>query len=269
MMTHRILKAKRFWIAVVSIPLLLWAWYWSYQNKTIGFSVPKITSDFAYNPEWSIVEPDLDQVERILHQKFKFLAVGSQSYAFASEDGKYVLKFFRMKHLIPRITDFFNPDQVEYRKDTLLSVFDAYKLAYEELREDAGLIYIHLNKTDHLKTDVQVVDWLGRTHTIDLDQTEFVIQERAELIFTNLKKLLIKGDRQTVEKRVGSILELVQRQIDKGITDHDKAVKHNYGFIGDRAVHLDIGRIYKEKKPRDYNRIEERINKWVTENSSS
>jgi len=72
-----------------------------------------------------------------------------------------------------------------------------------------------------------------------------------------------------VQKCVQAVLEIVKRRMDKGISDHDKAVKHNYGFIGDRAVHLDIGRIEKVSKPREYNRINGRISTWLLENESS
>ena len=272
MMSHRILKAKRFWVVILSVPLFLWGWYWVYHNKTLGFSVAKISSNFSYDPAWATLEPqgaELDHLKEIFHQKFTYLAAGSQSYAFASEDGKYVIKFFRMKHLIPKITDYLHPDKVEHRRQNLLSIFSAHKLAYEELRQETGLIYLHLNKSRHLQTTLHVVDRLGRPHQINLDKTEFVVQEKAELIFTRLKKLLQKGDHEAVERSIAAVMELVRHRIDLGIADHDKAVTHNYGFVGERAVHLDIGRIYKEKKLKDYDRIEGRIRKWVTENSSS
>ena len=50
---------------------------------------------------------------------------------------------------------------------------------------------------------------------------------------------------------------------------NDKAVKNNYGFVGDRPIHLDIGRLYKGHKPHDYERIAARIQLWLEENKSS
>ena len=270
MMTYQILRGKRLWLLLFLSAFALWGSYQLFQNKSLGFGSSRITSDFSYHPEWAIDEPqDLKPLRSILDQKFKFLAVGSQSYAFVSEDGKYVVKFFIMKHLIPRLTDFWHPEKVEYRKQNLFSIFRAHKLAYSELKQDTGLIYIHLNKSNHLKTRLKVVDRLGRTHHIDLDQTEFVVQEKAELIFTHLKKLLDQGDKAKVQKCIQATLDLVKHRMDKGISDHDKAVKHNYGFIGDRAIHLDIGRIEKISKPKEYNRITERINTWLQENDTS
>ncbi len=267
MMTYQILRGKRFWFLVVLPIVLFWGSYQVYRNKSLWFSQARITSTFSYNLNLAIEEPkDLNPLKSIFQQKFKYLAVGSQSYAFVSEDGKYVIKFFIMKHLIPRISDLWLPEKIEDRRENLLSIFNAHKLAYDELREDTGLIYIHLNKSDHLKTQLNVVDRLGRTHSINLDTVEFIVQEKAELIFTRLKKLLNQDPTQ-VKQSVTAILQLVQRRIDRGISDHDKAVKHNYGFVGDRPVHLDIGRIEKVRKPKERDRIAERINKWLEQNT--
>jgi hypothetical protein len=270
MMTYQILRGKRLWLLLILTVLGLWGSYQLFQNKSLGFGAARITSDFSYHPEWAIEEPqDLTPLKTILNQKFKFLAVGSQSYAFESEDGKTVVKFFIMKHKIPRLSDLWHPEKVDYRRQNLFSIFKAHKLAYSEIKADTGLLYIHLNKTDHLKTELHVADRFGRSHHIDLDKTEFIVQEKAELIFTHLKKLLEKGDKTQVQKCIQATLALVKRRMDKGISDHDKAVKHNYGFIGDRAVHLDIGRIEKVHKQKEYNRIKERINTWLQANDSS
>jgi len=276
MMAHQILRGK--WLLlffiVFGIPFGVWGSYQLFQNKSVGFGPARITSDFVYHSEWAIDEPhNLAPLKTILNQKFKFLAVGSQSYAFESADGKYVVKFFIMKHKIPRLSDLWHPEKVDHRRQNLFSIFNAHKLAYTELKEDTGLLYIHLNKTDHLKTVLEVADRFGRSHLIDLDRTEFIVQEKAELIFSHLKKLLEQKDEAQVQKCIQATLDLVKRRMDKGISDHDKAVKHNYGFIGAgdrvRAVHLDLGRLEKVYKQKEYHRIKERINTWLQANASS
>jgi hypothetical protein len=266
MMAYRILRGKSLWAVLCA--LAVWMGYWTYQHKTLGFSVSKITSNFPANPDFAIEEPPAEALKEVLGQKYKFLAVGSQSYAFVSEDGKYVIKFFRMKHLIPRVSDLWNSGRLEYQRQNLLSIFAAHKLAYDEYRQDSGLIYIHLNRTGHLQTKLAVSDFLGVERTIDLDRTEFVVQEKAELVFTRLKKLLHQQDKAGAAHAVSSLLTLVQRRIDQGIADHDKAVKHNYGFVGDRPIQLDIGRIYKADKPHDYERVNKRIQQWLEANGS-
>lgn len=252
--------------------MLLWGSYWVYQNKTLGFSVRKISSNFSHNPDWAIQEPkgqELFHLKEILSQKYTYLASGSQSYAFVSADGKYVVKFFRMKHLIPRISDLWRKERIAHQHQNLLSIFGAHKLAYEELREDSGLLYIHLNKTQHLNTRFQAIDKLGRTHWIDLDRTEFVVQEKADLIFKRFKTCLDRGDTALMDQSIAATLRLVQRRIDKGIADHDKAVQNNYGFVGEKPIHIDIGRLYRGDKPHEADRIAARIQLWLEENRSS
>lgn len=264
MMAQSRFRSKILW-SFLALLLTLWGAHFAYHSKTLGFSVAKITSDFSYHPEWDVKNQDETQLGSLLSQPFRYLGAGSQSYAFVSEDGKTVLKFFRMKHQIFHVKDFFMGDRSQERKENLFSIYASHKIAFEEMKEDAGLIYLHLNKTNHLNKKVKLIDRLHRSYTVDLDQVEFVVQERAELIFDRLKRLL--HDHNGLNNALTEVMQLVQRRIDKGIADHDKAVTHNFGFVGDRAIQLDVGRIFHAHKPhnksKERERILERIDKWL------
>ncbi len=255
-------RSKRFGIPFVLL-FLLWGWHWCYHNKTIGFSVAKIRSDFSYHPEWDSNELAQDKLDEIFSQPFHYLGAGSQTYAFVGEDGKTVIKFFRMKHRLFYLRDLWAPHRSDARRENLYSIFEAHQLAYQEMKEDAGLIYLHLNKTHHLKKKIKVIDRLHRTHLIDLDGVEFVLQKNAELIFSRFKTLLERNDRDALNDAISQVMQLVERRMQKGIADHDKAVSHNFGFIGDQAVQIDIGRIYYGEKPKDRQRILDRIDRWL------
>lgn len=251
-------------IGIVLLALFCGA-FWFFNHKSLGFSVAKISSSLTYHPEWESGPLSSDVKAAVFGQKYKYLASGAQSYAFVSEDGRYVIKFFRMKHLVPSFLDNLQPAKKKRRQQNLRSIFAAYKMANDELKEESGLVYIHLNKTHDLQTTLTVFDKIGREHQIDLDKTEFVVQEKAELIFTHLKKL---HSRQEIDQAVAAVLSLVQRRINKGFADEDKAVSHNYGFVGGRPIHLDIGRLRRGEKPGEYDRIHNRIEKWLQEHSS-
>ncbi len=253
-----------------ALALFLWGWHYAYHSKVFGFSVAKITSDFSCRAEWEappLSEEEQKRLNQILSQPFHYLGAGSQSYAFVSQDGKAVLKFFRMKHQIYHLKDLWRGDRSQERKENLFSIYDSHKLAFEEMKEDAGLIYIHLNKTNHLHKKVQVVDRLHRTYWVDLDKVEFVLQEKAELIFDRLKSLMQQNNKAAVNDALVQFMYLIRRRIDKGIADHDKAVKHNFGFIGDRPIQIDVGRIYRGYKPKDSERMLERIDRWLDQQS--
>mgnify|MGYP001612059639 FL=1 len=163
------------------------------------------------------------------------------------------------------LKDVWHGNRSDVREKRLSSIFEAYKMAFEGMQEDAGLVYLHLNKTKDLSKKITVIDRLRLSYEIDLDQVEFVVQERAELIFDRLKTHIKQKDTEQLNASIAEMMHLVKRRIDKGISDHDKAVKHNYGFVGDRAVQLDVGRIFYGEKPRDYDNILERIEKWRDE----
>lgn len=269
MMAQSRFRSKVLW-SVLSLMFILWGAHYVYHSKTLGFSISRITSDFSHHPEWEVAPlPDEERkrLDGIFSQPFRYLGAGSQSCAFASADGKYVLKFFRMKHKTFYIKDLWVGNRSQERLENLFSIYASHKLAYEKMREDAGLIYLHLNKTSHLNKKIKLIDRLHRSHYVNLDEVEFVVQERAELIFDRLQKLI--HARKGVNGPLTEVMHLVRRRIDKGIADHDKAVAHNFGFVGDRAIQLDVGRIYEGHKPNDYDRILERIDKWLDGHNTS
>ena len=223
--------------------------------QLVGFSISKISSHLTYNEAWKVEEPE--GMEAIFSQPFSYLKAGSQSYAFVSQDGKYVIKFFRMSHFSPCLRDFFRPKRAAKKRQNLNAIFGAYKLAFESMREDTGLVYLHLNKTSHLQKKLTVSDQKGKLCFIDLDKTEFVIQEKAELIFSYLKD----KDPAMFDAAVSKVLQLIDRRSEKHIFDYDYGVSNNFGFVGDRPIQIDIGRIYQadlsgqEEKARILQRI--------------
>ncbi len=242
----------------VVLLVILGGVFWFVNHKSLGFSADKVSLSLPFNPEWEVPPPSAELKDRLFCQHYRYLASGSQSYAFISEDSKYVIKFFRMKHL--------DPEKKKRGQENLLLTFKAHKMAFDELKEESGLVYLHLNKTKDLRAVLTVFDKMGRAHKIDLDQTEFVVQEKAELIFSHMKRL---HDPKQVDQATAAVLDLIRRRIKKGFADADKAVSHNYGFVGDRPIHLDIGRLYRGERPGEYEKIEQRIKKWQEENSSS
>lgn len=258
----------RYKLAVVLIVLVATS-CWFYRHKSLNFSISRITSDLSPRPEWAVPDIPRNLQEAIFRQPYRYLGSGSEMYAFLSEDGKYVIKFFRMKHFIPSLSDYLKPGRLKRRENNLSAIFSAYKTAYDVFKKEAGLVFIHLNKTKNLNIHLKIKDRLGRTHVVNLDQMEFVVQEKAELIFTHLKKLVDQGDETGVKKAVATTLEMVKSRIEKGLADRDKAVSHNYGFVEGRPIQLDIGRIFKGKKEGEYERIQARIEAWLKENTAS
>lgn len=211
-----------------------------------------------HHPEWDISPPTGNEQRRlaeIFSQRFHYLGSGVQAYAFESEDGKYIIKFFRMNRLIPRAIHAFRPKKIAERHRKLHLIFNAYKLVYEKFRQDSGLLYIHLNKSHDLKKVIHVEDHKKREHAIQLDDVLFVVQEKAELLHDRLYRLKAEKKFDELQKAIAAFLTLVQRRIDAGMTDQDRVIEKNYGFVGDRPIQLDVGRVCMGSEKGEYDRI--------------
>jgi hypothetical protein len=217
-------------------------------KQTQEFSIPRITSHLENRLE----SLDPGPLPKILNQDFHYLGSGGQCFAFASADGQYVIKFFRqhtLKHLLwlrklPWPKTFL---QNHFKKITrcenkLYRDFRSYQLAFEELKNETGLIYLHLNKTKGLQTKIHLLDQLHVRHTVDADDVEFIIQKKAEPFIPYLELLLKENDRQTVRRAFQSVILLVKTRFSKGIIDEDPRLYNNIGFLNSEAVFIDAGR---------------------------
>jgi hypothetical protein len=236
------------------------------------FCLEQVTSNLKVYPQWSLPNPTEEEkkaLQPVLSQTFKYLGKGAQAYAFESEDGKYVLKLFKMRRFTSSWLDCLCPHVVRRRHRNLTLVFNGYKYGYQHLREETGVVWIHLAKTNVFHQKLNLVDPKGKPLCLDVDSTEFVIQEKAELLFSRLERLHREGKEEDVEKAIQSVLELVQKRTDKGFVDRDKAVSNNYGFVGSRPIHLDLGSLYQGSKPGHLEHIKRRIERWRDEHPST
>lgn len=279
-------NCKSKWFLVLFTALICFGLVRVYYRLTDDFRLANMTYEIPHHKEWEIeplAETDQKKLNEILNQKFYYLGKGAQSYVFTSEDQKYVIKFFKFKHLkpslfvdlLPAVPPFANfKIKEKLRKDRKLnSVFNGYRLAYGLHKDESALVYLHLNKTDNLKRSVVVKDKIGLTHVIDLDPIVFLIQEKGETLRTVMHQALKKGDLATAKKRVRQIMDLYHSEYQKGIFDHDHGVMHNTGFVLEKPIHLDVGKLNRDDTIRDvavYKKdlqiIYNKIDKWYKDN---
>ncbi len=254
-----------------------------YVKLTDDFRVANITYEIPFNPDWEIPHPDpKDQVliQEILNQEFTFLGKGAQTYAFSSADNKWVIKFFKFKHHKPNwriwIIPTFPPfDKIRERKIAkhkrkLDAAFIGYKLAYDENRKDSGILTMHLNRTDHLKKQILVRDKMGFKREIDLDNVVYVIQEKATPTQKIITDLLNEGKISLAKQRIDQLFDLYFQEYDKGIYDRDRCIFKNSGFIGNRPIHFDVGKLSKDEalkdpdtKKEDLKKITQKMKVWL------
>jgi hypothetical protein len=267
-------------------PLLLMGGGLFFCCRSSGFSLDKITSRLSYNGTWES-EPITGQqrellVQEIFPQTYYYLAAGNQCYAFISEDRQYVLKFFKMKNLFPKgWLDNFPPSLLQYlgfKHETsnrlfLERIFSSYKDAYETLRDETGLIYIHFNKTREFKSKVNLIDSKGKKYFVDLDTLEFVVQKKATKIYDHFEGLLDECKYEDLRASIHSFLRLIALRCERGFVDQDLSIRNNFGFIGNTAIQFDCATLTRDssmKYPQNFRQevleVAERLDVWARKN---
>ncbi len=234
--------------------------YRAYLFITDGFEASHIKKELPYNSAWEISEltPEENKsLNNTLSQPYSYLGKGAQSYAFVSDDGKYVLKFFKYKHLIPNPVVKFVPDWPEalsdWKKNYYLhkdyrfkTLFDGHHLAYTKDKDNAALVYIHLNTNGQTPLKTILIDKLGRRHEIDLNRTAFVLQKKGITARNLLNAQLKNNDIIGAWGTIRDMLIMLITEYNLGIYDRDHGVLHNVGFVDGKPFHLDVGKLTED-----------------------
>jgi hypothetical protein len=218
--------------------------------QTGKFTVMRITSNLTPRPEWetaALSPGEKVQIQQILNQPFSYLSKGVQSFVFASQDGQYVIKFFRHDHLDAPF--WLTPPKKAKKQDRLHKEFLSYKLAFENLQEQTGLVYLHLNKSKDLHQTLDLVDKLGIHHPIPLDKYEFLVQKRASLLYTALNQMIEENKMPQAKETLSKLVQLLAHRAQKGISDKDPDLVTNFGVIGTDPVQIDVGR-FSQRAPK-------------------
>lgn len=194
-----------------------------------------------------------EELQDIVSQKFSYLASGRQSFAFVSEDGKWVLKILNQSRFdLPEILrkmpmPRWLKEKRKRRKARVSNFFASYKLASQKLKEECALIYAHFD--DSFFPSVILKDPIGYKHQIDLSHCWFVIQKKLDPI----KSTLLEAEKDPIrwKKRVSSFFDLISARCLKGIVDDDLNVEGNIGYLDDTAYLLDPGRLFLDQKVKE------------------
>lgn len=227
------------------------------QKQTDGFSILAISSNRPYNPSWEsrpLLDQEKGEIENALSQPYYYLAWGSQTFVFSSQDDKYVIKFFKQRLFnpspvlntipLPPILHRFREKRNFKRIDKLTRDFASYKMAFEELKEETQLVYVHLNAIP-LNKKLKIKDKCGIVHELDLDKFSFIVQKKAEPAYYHICRLMQQGDIQEAKNAIKKVVSLIKTRCEKGFKDRDPDVRTNCGFVGNIAVKLDVGRLEK------------------------
>lgn len=232
-----------------------------YFHLTGGFTIGNITSDFAYRSDLDIrplTTMEQQQLDQALNQSYHYLGKGCQSYVFLSEDKNYVIKFFKYQRFrlqpwleyfppLPAIVKY-KEEKKEKKQQKLDYFFKSWKVAFENLKEETGLLYVHLNKTDHLQRVLIIYDKLGRSHQVNLDQLEFCVQGRAEMLCSKLMQFREKQEHSKARLLLQNLLTLILSEYHRGFADNDHALMQNTGVVNEKPIHIDVGQFVQNEE---------------------
>lgn len=235
-----------------------------YYHVTGGFSIDNITSDVPYDPRWdirSLSAYEQSNVDSILSQKFSYLGKGCQSYVFLSEDGNYVIKFFKYQRFrtqpwldyatfIPALKEY-RQEKVDKKRGKLEGLFSSWKIAFEDLQPETALHYVHLNKSTNLNKTLTIYDKVGSEYQLDLDKTEFLIQSRAQMLCSYIRELMDAGNVMQAKALLTNVINLVLSEYHRGYADNDHALMQNTGVLQGMPVHIDVGQFVKNERVKD------------------
>lgn len=247
--------------AILASTLLLYGAGRVYYRTTGGFTEGNITyEELSYDSRWEsslLSSKEKYDLQSILAQEYYYLGKGCQSYVFSSKDDQYVIKFFKYQRLRPQFwLDYVSwiPGMEKYREKKIAqktkkreTAFASWKLAYEELKEECGVCYIHLNKGKEWMSDLILYDKLGVKHTLKIDNLEFMVQKKGEMLCDVIISYKEKDDFAKGKALIDRLIALILSEYERGYADNDHALMQNTGVVGSMPIHIDVGQFVKNR----------------------
>lgn len=227
-------------VKVACLLLLVWGAARFCHHQTKGFRLSKLQNNTTCFPQMSPPLPK--EFHSVLNQKFRFFGRGLQSFSFLSEDGSTVLKLFnnRYQNRLFWLRFFPLSKKIFQTKRKWEKTFLSYQIAFDELREETGLLYYHPAKSSDCPK-ITLIDPIGIEHSLDLNQHGFVLQKKADLAYPFLSNCAKQQDFTKALEAFHSLFSLLTHKMKMGIADHDPLIRTNFGFCGNKAVQIDLG----------------------------
>lgn len=240
-----------------------------------GFRIDKIKSDLK---NLSLEDDHFSEVSHIFDQKFKYLSKGCQTYVFESEDNNYVVKFIRYhRYELPfwikvfNFCDKYKNKRQNYKTKLLNESLNSYIAAYNHLKNETAVVYVHLNKTNHLNKSMQIIDRLHNKYLIDLDNTGFLVQKKVKSFSSILNKNI--NNEEELKRLTNLFLQTTKAIYLKGFNNDDYNCIKNSGYTGDQVIHSDVGSFLqknlkgKEDFEKEFMHFVVHFKKWAKKNA--
>lgn len=239
--------------------------FWGFNKLNENFSVENITlKEWRTLPNSPKNSPqDVVTARKIFDQPFKYLGKGRQSFVFVSQDDKYILKFIKCQRInvsdiyakfpLPPFLNKKRQANMAEREDRLARHFTSMALAYDPLKEQTGLLFLHIEPTREVQKMVTLIDKLGFSHNVEIDTVPYALQIKAQKVGAVLGKLWKKRNIPELTKRLDQLIDLFIERASFGIINPDSSLvqRNNIGYTPTRAIYIDIGTFKRSKRSSD------------------
>lgn len=254
------------------------------ERSTRGFWIERVKADnLSYQAAFETTpstKEELASIKTLLKQPFYLMGSGSECFAFISQDGKYVIKLFKLDHLRPVYLrkGIFRHDLREYasslspeppyqkyfpktiqnllnrvrgiREFRVQRTFQSIVLAYNQLKKETALVYVHLNPSEEFTEPLVLYDSCHIAHQVDPNAVRFVIQETATPFIPHMKALIKAEKKEEIERSLSSLLDLLIHRCKNGLADRD-IIARNFGFVRGDAIEIDTGSFSRSSKMKE------------------
>lgn len=233
----------------IAVALLVLVIAYSYYDRQ--FRLANIQGKWPTGYSTHITPDQLPSLKEIGSQPFSYLDRGKQSFVFISHDQKYVLKFFDARCMRSGMMPFLFSIGKKQCSKKLKQLFEGYKIAYEHDPSHSGLLFVQLAADSSYHLIVTVTDRFGFKHDIDLSEVPFVLQEKGVPLRQLITSLLEEGNVAETKRRLRLIVDMYVDEYQRGVFDSDHNFMYNTGFVGEKPLRIDLGRLHLEEKIKD------------------
>jgi hypothetical protein len=110
-----------------------------------------------------------------------------------------------------------------------------------------------------LQQKIELIDKLGISHFLFLDELEFVVQKKADLLYPTLQSMMNKGQEQEAKELLSRLIALLVTRCQKGIFDKDPDLFTNFGVVNGKPIQIDPGRFKKDPSESDPQKYKDEI----------
>jgi hypothetical protein len=267
-------------LIILFFPVVLLSSHLLYLYTHREFTPTDFKGNFVRGFEEKGYAPDA-QVIKALAQSYTYLGHGKQMTAFESADHQYVIKFINPRPVLKenvfhkikglkRLCSLKWFSSAYFKKnERLTKLFKRYQVAFQELKEESGLVYIRLDPSISLPQEMDLIEKEGKHHRLPLKDCPFVLQKKAIVATKLFQQLSENGDQEGLKKCGEQLFDLFLSRAKKGYTDRIQTLHNNYGFVDGKAIQIDLGRIWKDEEVENMPKKEmERIVTNVTKSPS-